>query len=44
MRNIYKVDEITTQTREYIVSKCEHDACFVVRKVCKDVKEKYSPK
>ncbi len=44
MRNIYKVDEITPQTREYIVSKCEHDACFVVRKVCKEVKEKYSLK
>ncbi|MBD5155888.1 MAG: DUF4062 domain-containing protein [Oscillibacter sp.] len=44
MRNIYKVDEITSQTREYIVSKCEHDACFVVRKVCKEVKEKYSLK
>lgn len=44
MRNIYKVDGITTQTKEYIVSKCEHDACFVVRKVCKAVKEEYFPK
>lgn len=44
MRNIYKMDEITAQTREYIVSKCENDACFVVRKVCKEIKEKYSPK
>lgn len=44
MRNIYKTYEIAAQTREYIVSKCENDACFVVRKVCKEIKEKYSPK
>ena len=44
MRNIYKVDGITTQTKEYVVSKCEHDACFVVRKVCEAVKEEYFPK
>lgn len=44
MRNIYKTDGISPQTRDYIVSKCEHDACFVVREVCKEVKEKYFPK
>lgn len=42
IRNIYKVDQISTQTREYIVSKCQNDACFVVRKMCKEIKEKNS--
>lgn len=39
MRNIYKMNAVTAQTKEYIVSKCEDDACFMVRKICKRMKE-----
>ncbi len=41
LRNIYKREVVTEKTREYIVSKCENDACFVVRMVCGEVKEQY---
>lgn len=37
MRHLYKMDGITTGTKEYIISKCKQDANFVVRKVCAEV-------
>ena len=40
MRNIYKIDGITDETKEYIVNKCKHDPNFVVRMVCKEIEDK----
>lgn len=40
MRNLYKCKNINHTTKEYIISKCEIDPCFVVRMVCKEEKEK----
>ena len=39
MRNVFKCENITDSTRQYILSKCETDPCFVVRMVCKNEKE-----
>lgn len=39
MRNLYKIKGITDGTREYIISKCKHDANFVVRMVCDEVEK-----
>ena len=38
IRNIYKENAITEATRDYILLRCEKNASFVVRKVCKEVK------
>lgn len=40
MRQIHKIDGITDGTKEYIISKCKHDANFVVRMVCAKVEGK----
>lgn len=40
MRQIYKINGITDGTKEYIISKCKHDANFVVRMVCAEMEEK----
>ena len=40
MRNLYRCDNISETSREYIISKCEVDPCFVVRKVCEEEKAK----
>ncbi len=37
MRHLHKVNGITDETKEYIISKCRHDANFVVRMVCDEV-------
>lgn len=39
--NIYRESGISEATRNYIVSKCENDANFVTRKVCKEIKDEY---
>lgn len=44
MRNLYRCENIDHKTKEYIISKCEVDPCFVVRMVCKDEKEKANNK
>lgn len=41
MRNVYLSENITETTRNYIISKCEIDANYVVRLVCSEVNEKY---
>ena len=38
-RHLHKVNGITDGTREYIISKCKHDANFVVRMVCDEVEK-----
>ncbi len=38
MRRIYDIVGISDETREYVVSKCENDACYVVRLVCAECK------
>ena len=40
MRNLYKINGITDETKDYIISKCKNDANFVVRMVCDEVEEK----
>ena len=37
IRRLHKMDGITDETKEYIISKCRHDANFVVRMVCDEV-------
>lgn len=39
MRHLHKVNGITDGTKEYIISKCSHDANFVVRMVCDEVEK-----
>lgn len=39
VRHVHKVNGITAETKEYIFSKCRHDANFVVRMVCADVEK-----
>ena len=40
MRNVFGCKNINDSTRQYILSKCETDPCFLVRKVCKSEKDK----
>ena len=42
MRHIHKISGITDKTKEYIISKCKHDANFVVRRVCSEVESNVS--
>ena len=37
MRQIHKVNGIDDETKNYIISKCKHDANFIVRMVCNEV-------
>ena len=39
MRQLHKMRGITDKTREHIISKCKHDANFVVRMVCDEVEK-----
>ncbi len=39
IRNLYKTNGITDDTRDYIFSKCKHDANYVVRMVCDEVEK-----
>ncbi|MDE7172403.1 MAG: hypothetical protein K2O11_11105 [Oscillospiraceae bacterium] len=41
MRHLHKINGITDRTKEYIVSKCKHDANFVVRMVCAEEEQKH---
>ena len=38
-KSVYSTKGITDTTKNYIISKCEHDANYVVRLVCTEVKE-----
>lgn len=40
MKHLHKINGITDSTKEYIVSKCKHDANFVVRMVCVEEEQK----
>ena len=40
MRHIFSTDGITEATRNYILSKCESDANYVVRMVCEEERQK----
>lgn len=40
LRNIFKCKNINEATRQYILSKCETDPCYIVRLVCEDEKRK----
>ena len=44
LRRLHKTPGITTETREYIISKCKYDANFVVRLVCEETAEEYPGK
>lgn len=37
IRHLHKMNGITDETKEYIISKCKYDANFVVRMVCDEV-------
>ena len=37
MRQLHNIGGITDETKNYIVSKCKHDANYVVRMVCSEV-------
>lgn len=39
MRHIHKINGISKETKEYIISKCNQDANFVVRMVCNEVEK-----
>lgn len=39
MRHIHKINGIPKETKEYIISKCNQDANFVVRMVCNEVEK-----
>lgn len=39
IRHLHKMNGITDGTKEYIISKCRHDANFVVRMVCDEVEK-----
>ncbi|RGY83148.1 DUF6650 family protein [Dorea sp. AM58-8] len=39
MRHLHKIKGITDGTKEYVMSKCKHDANFVVRMVCDEVEK-----
>lgn len=40
MRHLHKINGITDETKGYIVTRCKHDANFVVRMVCAEMGEK----
>ena len=42
MRHLHTMNGITDGTKDYILSKCKHDANFVVRMVCDEVKKSAS--
>lgn len=39
MRHLHKINGITDENKEYIISKCKNDANFVVRMVCNEVEK-----
>ena len=42
LRQIYLYDGISESTRNYVISKCENDPCYMVRKTCEEIKSKQS--
>lgn len=40
LRQIYLYDGISETTCNYVISKCENDSCYVVRKTCEEIKPK----
>ncbi len=40
MRNIYKTRGMSESTKQYVISKCQNDANFVVRMVCEEERRK----
>lgn len=44
MRHLHKMNGITDETKEYIISKCRHDANFVVRMVCDETEKSIAEK
>lgn len=39
LQRLYKSKGIYSSTKDYIVSKCMNDPCFLVRKVCKEISQ-----
>lgn len=39
MNRVYRMEGIGEKTRDYVVSKCENDECFIVRMVCAEQKK-----
>lgn len=39
MRQLHKVNGISDETKDYIISKCKHDTNYVVRMVCAEVEK-----
>lgn len=39
LRNAYKVEGISDNTREHIISKCRNDSNFIVRLVCEEIEK-----
>ena len=44
MRHLHKMDGITDVTKEYIITKCRHDANFVVRMICDETEKSITEK
>lgn len=44
MKHLCTINGITNSTKEYIISKCKHDANFVVRMVCAEEEQKHMSK
>ena len=44
MRHLHKMDGITDVTKEYIITKCRHDANFVVRMICDETEKSIAEK
>lgn len=42
VNNIYTAKGIWAKTIDYVVSKCENDECFIVRKACAEQKKQHS--
>ena len=39
MRNLYRTKGLADSTKEHVISKCEKDANYAVRKVCSEILE-----
>lgn len=40
LRHLYTTKGITNETKAYIIAKCSHDTNYIVRMICKEMKEK----
>lgn len=41
MRHLHEVNGVSDETRNYIISKCKHDANYVVRMVCTEMEKEF---